>query len=126
MAHFLVKCWFHLGNLPPSLSLTVRLINKQEKNTVDILIVDDDSINLKLLRVQLEDEGYVVFEAPNGVDALTLLERQRVDVLIADISMPEMDGYRLCYEIRKHTRLHDLPIILCTSTYASAEDKKLV
>ena len=126
MAHFLVKCWFHLGNLPPSLNLTVRLINKQEKNTVDILIVDDDSINLKLLRVQLEDEGYVVFEAPNGVDALTLLERQRVDVLIADISMPEMDGYRLCYEIRKHTRLHDLPIILCTSTYASAEDKKLV
>ena len=93
---------------------------------MDILIVDDDSINLKLLRVQLEDEGYVVLEAPNGVDALALLERQRVDVLIADISMPEMDGYRFCYEIRKHARLHDLPIILCTSTYASAEYEKLV
>ncbi|MDI1269487.1 MAG: PAS domain S-box protein [Polaromonas sp.] len=93
---------------------------------MNILIVDDNPINLKLLRAQLEAEGYAVFEAPNGVDALALLERQRVDVLISDIFMPEMDGYRLCYEIRKHARLHDLPIILCTSTYTSVEDEKLV
>ena len=93
---------------------------------MNILIVDDNPINLKLLRAQLEDEGHVVFEAPNGVDALALLERQRVDVLISDIFMPEMDGYRLCYEIRKHARLHDLPIILCTSTYTSVDDEKLV
>jgi len=93
---------------------------------MNILIVDDTPINLKLLRAQLEDEGHAVFEAPNGVDALALLERQRVDVLISDIFMPEMDGYRLCYEIRKHARLHDLPIILCTSTYTSPGDEKLV
>ena len=93
---------------------------------MNILIVDDNPINLKLLRAQLEAEGYAVFEAPNGVDALALLERQRMDVLISDIFMPEMDGYRLCYEIRKHTRLHNLPIILCTSTYTSVEDEKLV
>ena len=48
---------------------------------MNILIVDDTPINLKLLRVQLEDEGYVVFEASNSLDALTLLERERVDVL---------------------------------------------
>jgi len=83
-------------------------------------------INLKLLRAQLEAEGHAVFEAHNGVDALALLERQRMDVLISDIFMPEMDGYRLCYEIRKHARLHDLPIILCTSTYTSPGDEKLV
>ena len=93
---------------------------------MNILIVDDNSINLKLLRAQLEDEGHAVFEAHNGVDALALLERQPVDVLISDIFMPEMDGYRLCYEIRKHARLHALPIILCTSTYTSVEDEKLV
>jgi len=93
---------------------------------MNILIVDDTPINLKLLRVQLEDEGHAVFEAHNGVDALALLERQRVDVVISDIFMPEMDGYRLSYEIRKHARLHDLPIILCTSTYTSPGDEKLV
>jgi len=93
---------------------------------MNLLIVDDTPTNLKLLRAQLEAEGHAVFEAHNGVDALALLERQRMDVVISDIFMPEMDGYRLCYEIRKHARLHDLPIILCTSTYTSVEDEKLV
>ena len=79
-----------------------------------------------MLRAQLEAEGHVVFEAHDGVDALALLERQRVDVVISDILMPKMDGYRLCHEIRKHARLHDLPIILYTSTYTSPSDEKLV
>ena len=92
---------------------------------MNLLIVDDIPTDLKLLRAQLEAEGHAVFEAHDGVDALALLERQRVDAVISDILMPRMDGYRLCYEIRKHARLHDLPIILCTSTYTSPGDEKL-
>jgi len=96
------------------------------KGSMNLLIVDDHPTNLKLLRAQLESEGHTVFEARDGVDALALLNRQRVDVVISDILMPRMDGYRLCYEIRKHARLHDLPVILCTSTYTSPGDEKLV
>ena len=92
---------------------------------MNLLIVDDQPTDLKLLRAELEAEGHVVFEAHDGVDALALLERQRVDVVISDILMPRMDGYRLCYEIRKHARLHDLPIIIYTSTYTSPSDEKL-
>ena len=90
-----------------------------------LLIVDDDPINLKLLRAQLESEGHVVFEAHDGVDALALLNRQRVDAVISDILMPRMDGYRLCHEIRMNERLYDLPIIIYTSTYTSSSDEKL-
>jgi len=92
---------------------------------MNLLIVDDHPTNLKLLRAQLESEGHAVFEAHDGVDALALLNRQRVDAVISDILMPRMDGYRLCHEIRKHGRLHDLPIILYTSTYNSPSDEKL-
>ncbi|HAO77751.1 MAG TPA: bifunctional diguanylate cyclase/phosphodiesterase, partial [Verrucomicrobia subdivision 3 bacterium] len=92
---------------------------------MNLLIVDDHLINLKLLRAQLEAEGHIVFEAHDGVDALALLERQRVDVVISDILMPRMDGYQLCHEIRKHTRHCDLPIIIYTSTYLSPGDEKL-
>ena len=92
---------------------------------MNILIVDDDPTNLKLLRAQLEGEGHAVFDAHDGVDALALLERQRVDAVISDILMPRMDGYSLCHEIRKHARLHDLPIIIYTSTYTSPGDQKL-
>src|ERR1017187_6918288 len=92
---------------------------------MDILIVDDQPTDLKLLRAQLESEGHAVFGAHDGVDGLALLERQRVDGVISDVLMPRMDGYRLCYEIRKHARLHDLPIIIYTVTYTSPSDEKL-
>src|SRR5450759_1068886 len=92
---------------------------------MNLLIVDDDPASLKLLRAQLEAEGHAVFEAHDGVDALALLERQRVDAVISDVLMPRMDGYRLCHEIRKHARLRDLPIILYTSSYTSPSDEKL-
>ena len=92
---------------------------------MNLLIVDDTPTDLKLLRAQLEAEGHVVFEAHDGVDALALLERQRVDAVISDVLMPRMDGYQLCHEIRKHTRHCDLPIIIYTATFTSPGDEKL-
>ncbi len=90
-----------------------------------ILIVDDLPINLKLLRAQLEGEGHTVIEAHNGVEALAVLDRQTVDVIVSDILMPVMDGYRLCHEIRKSEPFRHLPFIAYTSTYVSPSDEKL-
>src|SRR5450756_127674 len=92
---------------------------------MNVLIVDDDPTSLKLLGTQLESEGHSMFEAHDGADALALLEHQRVDAVISDVLMPRMDGYRLCHEIRKHTRMYDLPIIIYTSTYTAPGDEKL-
>ena len=92
---------------------------------MNLLIVDDDHTSLKLLRTQLESEGHALFEAHDGVEALALLNRQRVDAVISDILMPRLDGYRLCHKIRKHARLRDLPIIIYSSTYTAPEDEKL-
>lgn len=90
-----------------------------------LLIVDDQVANLRLLRVQLEYEGHQVIDAANGVEALALLEYESVDGVISDILMPQMDGYRLCIEIRKNTRYFDTPFVLYTSTYNSPADRKL-
>ncbi|UUZ68911.1 response regulator [Polaromonas sp. P2-4] len=92
---------------------------------MNILVVDDNATNRKLLRAQLEAEGYAVLEAVDGVDALAVLESEPVDALISDILMPHMDGYRLCHRIRRHPKFSALPIILYTSTYESASDRKL-
>jgi CheY-like chemotaxis protein len=92
---------------------------------MNVLIVDDDPTYLKLLRTQLESEGHALFEAHDGVEALALLNRQRVDAVISDILMPRMDGYRLCHEIRMNERLHDLPFVLYTSSFSSLGDEKL-
>jgi signal transduction histidine kinase len=89
------------------------------------LIVDDNETNRKLLRLTLEAEGVVTKEAADGVEALALLEHQRVDAIISDILMPRMDGYRLCAQVRESKRLHDLPVIIYSSTYTSPADEQL-
>jgi CheY-like chemotaxis protein len=78
---------------------------------MNLLIVDDIATNRKLLRVTLEAEGYNTLEAADGVEALQILARETVDAVISDFLMPNMDGFRLCHEIRKSERLHALLFI---------------
>jgi CheY-like chemotaxis protein len=92
---------------------------------MNLLVVDDIEANRKLLRVTLEAEGHKTLEAADGLEALQILARETVDAVISDILMPNMDGFRLCHEIRKSERLHALPFIIYTSTYTSPDDMKL-
>jgi diguanylate cyclase (GGDEF)-like protein/PAS domain S-box-containing protein len=92
---------------------------------MNILIVDDYPSNLKLLRAILEADGLTVFDAADGTEALQVLERENIDAVISDILMPRMDGYRLCFEVRHHERLQNLPFIMYTASYTSPDDEKL-
>jgi len=92
---------------------------------MNILIADDNPIELKLLQAQLEAAEHCVFPAADGVEALAVLGREEIEAIISDILMPRMDGYRLCYEVRKDERLCSLPFIFYTSTYTSPSDEKL-
>jgi CheY-like chemotaxis protein len=92
---------------------------------MNILLVDDIATNRKLLRVTLEAEGHATIEAADGIEALEILARETVDAVISDILMPNMDGFRLCHEIRKSERFRALPFIIHTSTYTSPGDVKL-
>ncbi|HEX3069308.1 MAG TPA: PAS domain S-box protein [Thermoanaerobaculia bacterium] len=93
--------------------------------SLKILIVDDVAVNLKLLRVRLEGEGHQVVEARNGMEALKILNAEGAGVIISDILMPVMDGYRLCHEVRHSERFKDIPFIIHTATYTSPADKEL-
>ena len=90
-----------------------------------ILIVDDIATNRKLLRVNLEGEGYHILEAADGNEALNVLTHEPVEAVISDVLMPNMDGFQLCLEIRKNYRLCALPFIIYTSTYTSPDDFRL-
>jgi CheY-like chemotaxis protein len=92
---------------------------------MNILIVDDHTTNRKLLRAQLEAESHAILEAADGVEALRVLERENVEAVISDILMPNMDGYRLCHEVRRSEQFRALPFILYTSTYTSSSDREL-
>ncbi|MCY3017946.1 MAG: response regulator [Planctomycetota bacterium] len=97
----------------------------RQRSRFTLLIVDDNPASLKLLRRALEAEGHAVCEAADGVEALEVLGRKSIDVIISEILLPNMDGYSLCYELRKDARFKAIPLIIHSSTYVSASDKKL-
>lgn len=92
---------------------------------MNVLIVDHNATNLKLLRVQLEAEGHKVLPCCDGVEALAALKREQVDAIISDILMPRMDGYRLCRRLRKERKHGSIPFIVYTSTFTSPGDEKM-
>lgn len=78
---------------------------------IKILVVDDDSHIRELVGVFLRNEGFDIIEAVDGVDALSKLETNKVEMVIFDIMMPNMDGWQLCSELRKY---YDLPLFMMT------------
>ena len=81
---------------------------------MNILIVDDQPTDLKLLHTQLEAEGHVVFEACDGVKALAVLQRQSVDAVISDILMPRMDGLALVRQLNADPDTRDIHVVAVT------------
>ncbi|HIW33550.1 MAG TPA: response regulator transcription factor [Candidatus Paenibacillus intestinavium] len=77
-----------------------------------LLIVDDDAHIRELLKFFLRKEGFNLYEAADGIEAMTLLEKHKVDLAIIDIMMPNMDGWQLCQEIRDYS---DIPILMLTA-----------
>ncbi|MBQ4617068.1 MAG: response regulator transcription factor [Clostridia bacterium] len=77
-----------------------------------ILIVDDDSNICELLRLYLEKEGFATVIAKNGVVALSMFEKEKPDLVLLDVMMPELDGWQVCREIRKKSTC---PIIMLTA-----------
>ena len=72
-----------------------------------ILIVDDDPHIRELAKVFLRNDGFEVYEAADGVEALAKLDALKVDLFIIDIMMPNMDGWELCRELRASVRFAD-------------------
>ena len=70
-----------------------------------ILIADDEDEIRELLRLYLEKEGYEIFEAQDGLQALKLLGKEDISMALIDILMPGLDGFRLIKELRKSSRI---------------------
>lgn len=81
----------------------------------NILIVEDDKNISKLIKFNLEKEGFDAFAVPNGEDALEHLKRYSVDLVILDIMLPKMDGFEVCRRAKQDPKLRDIPVIMLTA-----------
>ncbi len=87
-----------------------------------ILVVDDDKNTRLLLKAVLESEGYTVYAATNGEEALTVMDQQHIDLVVLDIMMPKMDGYEFTKTLREAQ--NNLPILMVSAKQLPADKKK--
>jgi type IV pilus assembly protein PilB len=91
-----------------------------------VLVTDDEPITRMLVKLLLEREHFDVLEATNGRDAVDLATRERPDLLLIDLNMPEMDGYQAINLLRKNLALATLPIIVLTAEDGPGVEKRVL
>ncbi len=89
-----------------------------------ILIVEDEKDIIKMLRYNLEKEGFKVIDASDGEDAQDLALRQHPDLILLDLMLPGMDGLEVCKALKKESKTCSIPIIMLTAK--SQESDKVV
>ncbi|MGK5094199.1 SpoIIE family protein phosphatase [Deltaproteobacteria bacterium TL4] len=89
--------------------------SKESSGNGTILVVDDEMINVQVLKNQLQLHGYNVLSTYNGFQALEVLSEQQPDLVLLDIMMPRMNGYEVCQKIREQHSGIALPIIMLTA-----------
>lgn len=89
-----------------------------------ILVVDDEELIVKMVGLRLKANGYDVISACDGKEGLTKAKEESPDLIILDVMMPVMDGYKVCGLLKKDTRFAKIPVIMFTAK-AQVDDKKI-
>ena len=94
------------------------------KNAPTILIVDDISVNVTILENILTHEGYEAMTALSVQEALGLMKQTRPDLILSDLSMPEIDGLEFCRMLKNDQATRDIPFIFITVLNTSKEKEE--
>ncbi len=87
-----------------------------------ILVADDDKHTRMLMEAILKEENYTVFTAENGEDALSVIDKEHIDLVVLDIMMPKMDGYEFTKILRENN--NNLPILMVSAKQLPADKRK--
>jgi len=93
-------------------------------STEKVLIVEDEQNIAELASIKLSNAGYRVLTASNGGEALAKIEVSTPDLILLDTTLPDRDGYEVCYELRRNSLFRHLPIILMLGKDQDAEQAK--
>ncbi|HTY60381.1 MAG TPA: response regulator [Bacteroidota bacterium] len=93
----------------------VHILPRSARQKPAVLIIDDDKAATDLIHVMLENEGYRVFKAFQGKEGVEIATRERPDLIILDLIMPETSGFNVAYQLKQIPATRDIPIIILTS-----------
>jgi len=88
---------------------------QRDSRDLKVLLVEDFEDTRLFMRLELEEQGFIVFEAENGEVAVETAAREKPDVILMDLTLPLMDGFTATKLIRQNDDLKTVPIIACTA-----------
>ena len=100
---------------PTSAATTVTAERPAEAGKARVLVVDDEAGNRDLLARRLQREGYAVVAAAGGHEALALMGKGGVDVVLLDVMMPDLDGFAVLERLKADAASHDVPVIMISA-----------
>ena len=103
---------------------TLQPVNKVEQKRKKILLVEDSLATRELEKTILENHGYEIETAMDGLEALDKLSRGTFDAIVSDIQMPRMDGIEFCRNVRTTERWREIPLIFVTSLAKEEERRR--
>lgn len=83
-------------------------------SAIKILIADDDGVMLDTLAAMLEESGYQVIKAENGLEAVELAKKETPSLILLDIHMPELDGLKACKILKSEVMTKAIPVVMLT------------
>jgi len=89
-----------------------------------ILVVDDESDLVSVLRIGLQIEGFQVIDAADGEEGLRRAQREKPNLMVLDLMLPKLDGYKVCRALKFDDRYKSLPIVVL-SARSGEQDRKL-
>jgi two-component system sensor histidine kinase/response regulator len=100
---------------PPGEDDGARNASEIRANPPLLMVVDDDENSRETLRRQLENQSMAVLEAPDGSAALAILEHRRPQLIVCDLMMPEVDGFRFLTDLRARKEWAEIPVVILTA-----------
>jgi DNA-binding response OmpR family regulator len=88
-----------------------------------ILVVDDESELVKAIQIRIELAGYEILVACNGREGLEKARKEKPDLIILDLMLPKMDGYKVCAMLKHDARYMKIPIIMLTARAQESDEK---
>ncbi len=94
-----------------------------ENNKKKILIIEDDQVILDMYSVKFKESNYNVFTASLGLDGLKIAKKEKPEIILLDVMMPQMDGYTVLRKLKEDKSTKNIPVILLTNL-AQSEDRE--
>jgi len=96
---------------------------RAKKVTCTVMVIEDDVATREMVRRMLNKEGWQVLETDNGLNALNLLQKQKPNLILLDLMMPEMDGFEFILHLRQHEEWSTIPVVVLTAKDITIDDR---